>query len=153
MKRTLDRLNAAQVKAAGEGLHPDGGNLYLQVTLATDGKTKRRSWVFRYALDGKQRYMGLGAERDGVGLAEARAAAEAARALLRQDKDPIEARDAEKARARAEIEAQAAAAAAKTTFRQVFKPFFEKRAKSLTNGKHVWQWRATVEKYAAAFMD
>jgi integrase len=153
MPRTTHRLNDKQVVAAGEGLHPDGGNLYLQVTLAADGKTKRRSWILRYTLADRQRYMGLGAERDGVGLAEARAAAEVARALLRKGTDPIEARDAENAKARAEIEAQTAAAAAKTTFRQVFEPYFEKRARTLTNGKHVWQWRATVEKYAAAFLD
>src|SRR5262245_28850428 len=98
MERTFNRLSAAQVKAASVGLHADGGGLYLQVT---DGKSGRcRSWLFRYTLADKQRYMGLGVaavpgQQGGVSLAAARAAAEAARSLLRQRIDPIDARQEE----------------------------------------------------------
>jgi integrase len=153
MPQTTNRLTSATVKAAGIGMHPDGANLYLQVTLSADGKTKRRCWLFRYTHAGRQRYMGLGAERADVGLAEARAAAEAARGLLRQRRDPIAERDAERFRARAEAEALVAAAAAKVTFRQVFECFFETKAKSLSNAKHAAQWRSTLETYAGTIMD
>ena len=66
----------------------DGGGLYLQIAT---GNTK--SWLFRYTLHGKAREMGLGpvAEApDGVPVAKARALASAARALLRDGKDPID---------------------------------------------------------------
>jgi integrase len=151
MTKIINRLTDASVKAAGVGLHPDGDGLYLQVTAGKDGG-KRRSWLFRFRVPGddkRQRYMGLG----GVSLAEAREAAAAARALLRDGQDPIAARDAERARARTETEALAAAAAAKRTFAQVFETFFETKAKSLSNQRHAKQWRSTLATYASAMMD
>lgn len=143
-------------KSAGVGMHADGDGLYLQVTEGKSGIC--RSWLFRYAMAGDQRYMGLGAatfsgEQGRVGLAEARCAAADARALLRQGIDPIVARDAEKTRQQAEAEALAAAAASKKTFRQVFEMFFEAKARGLSNAKHVAQWRTTLATYAAAILD
>jgi hypothetical protein len=48
-------------------MHPDGGGLYLRVTVGNDG-TVNRYWVFRYASrdpsesqHGKDRQLGLGA--------------------------------------------------------------------------------------------
>ena len=58
------------------GNYPDGDNLYLQVS-----DTRTKSWLFRYALIGKERWMGLGSARV-FSLAEARARAAAARKLL-----------------------------------------------------------------------
>ena len=37
-------------------MYPDGGGLYLQVA-----NSNAKSWLFRYAIDGRDRYMGLGA--------------------------------------------------------------------------------------------
>lgn len=68
------------------GLYPDGAGLYLQVTGA-GGK----SWILRYTLRGRSREMGLGSFHL-FGLQEARERAQAARRLLADGIDPIEAR-------------------------------------------------------------
>jgi hypothetical protein len=70
------------------GKYGDGGGLYLQVT-----NRLVRSWIFRYARKGKEHFMGLG-PLHAVDLAQAREAARAARALLAQGLDPIQARAA-----------------------------------------------------------
>ena len=63
-------------------MHCDGAGLWLQVTMGRDG-FRRRSWVLRYRspVTGKDRSMGLGGY-PATGLAEARAAAAAARAVV-----------------------------------------------------------------------
>src|SRR5260370_36464557 len=68
-----------------DGVWPDGRGLYLQV------KNGSRSWLFRFMIHGKGRWMGLGPYPD-VSLAQARKAAEDARSQLRDGVDPIEAR-------------------------------------------------------------
>jgi hypothetical protein len=82
MGRHVDRLSATGLKSKGIGLHHDGRGLYLQV------KNGGKSWVFRYMLNGKSRYMGLG-PYPGVTLAEARREAEGCRKLLGDGTDPI----------------------------------------------------------------
>src|ERR1700730_2178280 len=67
------RLTAMEVgRCATPGLYADGGGLYLQVTIGTDG-SPRKSWLFRFSLHGRARHMGLGAFEQ-VSLADARAA-------------------------------------------------------------------------------
>jgi integrase len=156
MSRTIERLTPPKIQAAGVGWHADGDGLYLQVTAGKD--RKRRNWVFRFRAGGGERYMGLGpaaiaGQQEGVSLEEAREAAALARALLREGKDPIAARDAERARARDDIEAALAAATTKKTFRQVFEAYFETKAKSLSNARHAAQWRSTLATYAGLIMD
>ena len=70
MARTTERLTALHVTwlASKPGFHADGGGLYLKVT---DGGA---SWVFRFMVNGRRRYMGLGPLRV-FGLQEARAKA------------------------------------------------------------------------------
>jgi hypothetical protein len=55
------------------GKYNDGDGLFLHVVTAT-----RRSWVFRYQRNGKERFMGLGGAAE-VSLDDARVAALAAR--------------------------------------------------------------------------
>lgn len=56
MARMIGKLTSLQVdKANAPGLHGDGGGLYLRVT--EDGA---KSWVFRFMLNGRPRWMGLG---------------------------------------------------------------------------------------------
>ena len=75
-KLSAQRARTAKPKAGRRVLViGDGGNLYLQCTLDDDGNV-RRSWVFRYEINGKRREMGLGPLRD-RSLAEARDKAEA----------------------------------------------------------------------------
>jgi integrase len=98
MARQIDRLSSAKVKHARPGLHPDGGGLYLQVTVGKDGNVNK-SWVFRYALRGRERRMGLGSINT-IGLGEAREAAEAARKLVLAGQDPIDERNGAREAAR-----------------------------------------------------
>ena len=54
MARKINRLTdkfCSSVKKPD--LYPDGNNLYLLV-----GKSGSKSWLFRYALDGKEHWMG-----------------------------------------------------------------------------------------------
>jgi hypothetical protein len=113
MARGIHRLTPMKVaKLRRPGLHADGGNLFLQVTVGNDGHV-RRSWLFRFAVSGKQqqsssgrsyqpvRSMGLGS-LDTFGLAEARDMARACRQLVANGKDPIDERNAERGRKLAE---------------------------------------------------
>jgi Arm domain-containing DNA-binding protein len=77
-------------------MHADGGGLYLQVTEGGKPGQFNRSWLFRFRRGGRERQMGLGSLNT-IGLSEARDAAEHCRKLLRQGKDPIELRNAERA--------------------------------------------------------
>jgi lysophospholipase L1-like esterase len=95
--RIRDRLTALTVRQITEpGLHPDGGGLHLQIS-----PSGTKSWILKFQLNGRARAMGLGSLHI-VGLADARAARDAAHRLLRDGIDPIESRKAELHRKRAE---------------------------------------------------
>ena len=79
--RTLNRLSAASVRSAKPGIHADGLGLYLQCTAGANGQINK-SWFYRFARNGRERRMGLGALHD-VSLAEARKLADSARRLHR----------------------------------------------------------------------
>ncbi len=115
-------------------MHPDGGGLYLQV------KGGGRSWLLRYMIDRKARYMGLGPFPD-VSLADARGEAGQCRKLLRDGIDPIEARQ----RSRQEARLQAARS---LTFRDCAELYIEDHKAGWRNAKHATQWGNTLEAYA-----
>lgn len=131
-------LTAVRVKHAkpGEKL-ADGDGLRLDVD-----KNGNASWVFRFKspVTGKERFMGLGPIRD-VGLAEAREAASAARALVRNHVDPIEHRTSERARAKAE-------AAGVITFEAYAKQYIAGKEVGWKNEKHRQQWSNSLRDYA-----
>ena len=136
MARQIGKLKALNVaRKKKPGLYPDGGGLYLQVTAAGS-----RSWIFRYALLGKTRYMGLG-PLHAVGLADARKKAVAARQLRNDGIDPIDNRNAVLARARLE-------AAKSISFMQAAQQYIEAHKAGWRNAKHASQWRSTLETYA-----
>ncbi|NKX44881.1 tyrosine-type recombinase/integrase [Roseicyclus persicicus] len=85
--RALNKLSAAQVKAAAPGKYSDGGGLWLHKR--DDGGAQ---WFLRVTVHGRRREMGLGALRD-VSLKDAREAATEWRAVARQGKDPIKERE------------------------------------------------------------
>ena len=78
-----------------KGMHADGDRLYLQVS-----SHRGKSWIFRWKIEGKTRYSGLGSY-PAVTLKAARAAAVKCNQLLAEGLDPIE----EKKKAKAEKEA------------------------------------------------
>lgn len=105
------RLSAFRVqqliREGKPGHYADGGGLGLYLRVSGPGKA---SWSMRYKVGGTLREMGLG-PASVFGLAEARDRAVAARKLLLDGQDPIQAR--REARAEAEVEAARA-----VTFRQ-----------------------------------
>src|SRR6478672_13895136 len=92
MARALHRLSAAVLRRNKVGLYADGGNLYLQVTEAEGGGDLNRSWLFRFKVGGKDRWMGGGSTHT-VSLAEAREGAREQRKLRLACIDPIAHRD------------------------------------------------------------
>lgn len=110
--------------------------LYCQVSVGKDG-SPRRSFVLRYKFAGRAREMGLGAY-PATSLADARAKAEDARALLRDDSDPL----ADKAQKRATEALKKAEAHA--TFEQaakmLLKHLCQQRADSKFPGRTARQW-------------
>ena len=135
-QRGIHRLKAGFVasKRIADGMYPDGGGLYLQV------KNNGRSWLLRYMLASRQRYMGLGPAAD-ISLREARDLAADARKKIAKGSDPIDERRA--ARDQARIEAASA-----VTFEAATKSFLKFKSAEWTNKKHVAQWEATLATYA-----
>src|SRR5438132_148825 len=103
MARATRRLRNVE-RITSPGMHPDGGGLYLQVT-----PSGARSWVYRYMIGRKERYMGLGP----VARVTLKRARELADECFEQRKngvrigdrtyfDPLEIRDARRAADRLE---------------------------------------------------
>jgi integrase len=131
--RKIDRLTALQVKRLSKpGLYADGGNLLLQVA-----KGGSKSWLFRFARNGRTRDMGLGSIIT-VGLAEARERAKEARRSLLDGKDPIEVRRASRA-----------SAAKVITFDQAADQYIASNRAGWRNPRHGEQWEATIRRFAS----
>ncbi len=140
MGRGVNRLSPARVKSVkAPGMYPDGANLYLRVEHGPLGPTK--SWLFRFVLGGRQRYMGLGPLRD-VPLADARAAALAARQQLREGLDPIEGR-------KARVAENPVASMKVMTFEEAARAYIAAHSAGWRNAKHGAQWITSLATYAA----
>src|SRR5260370_14495868 len=138
--RQTERLSSAKVRHAKAGMHAGGGGLYLQVTAGKAEGQRNKSWLFRFALGGRERQMGLGSLNT-VGLAEARDAAEQCRKLLKEGKDPIEVRDAERA-------AKQVTKAKSVTFDLCALAYMAAHESGWRNAKHRQQWHNTLATYA-----
>jgi integrase len=138
--RTINRLSHRKVETLkAPGMYNDGGGLYLQVTGSDD--TPRKSWLFRYAVAGRERQMGLGPLSD-VPLAEARDRASAAREMRRAGKDPIAEREA--------LRAQASLVAAKSmSFDECATAYIAAHRAGWRNVKHASQWTNTIATYCS----
>lgn len=131
--KVVGRLTQVRVRSAPPGCYLDGGGLYLFVS-----KSLARQWIYRFSWRGRRPEMGLGSFPD-VGLADARAARDAARAVLRSGRNPIEARRAERADARS-----------RPTFGEVADSLIEAKASGWRSEKHAEQWRVTLQGGAVA---
>jgi integrase len=129
----LGKLNARAISRLRKpGMHGDGNGLYLQI-----GGAGARSWIFRYTLHGRERYLGLGSAT-AISLKRARELAVEAQALRAQGIDPIEARKDARTKARL-------AAARSLTFRECAERFVAAHEASWRNAKHRQQWRSTLD--------
>jgi integrase len=135
MVRAIGRLTALKVeKAKKPGMYVDGAGLYLRVT--PEGA---RNWVFRFMIDRKPRWMGLGPLAL-YSLADARARALDARRKRHEGIDPIEARRAKRAQQRLD-------AAKAITFKQCAESYIASHSAGWRNAKHRYQWPATLDAY------
>src|SRR5207244_561933 len=124
---------------AKPGLHADGGGLYLQVRPGVDGL--RRSWVFRYAAGGHERYCGLGALHT-ISLAEAREFGREVRQQRLAGLDPIEQRKTQRV--------TAALWAVKTrTFDEVRDDYFREHRAKWRNPVHARDWLSAMQRYVS----
>jgi integrase len=135
---TSRRVNTAKPKAGRQALLVgDGGGLWLQITRG-EGDHFRRSWTFRFELNGRRREMGLGALHT-FSLAEARIRARELRQLLADGVDPLEAREAAR-------RAKLAEAARSVTFEQAAEQYIRLHAGGWGVDHH-HQWRASLGAY------
>jgi integrase len=148
MPRTIGRLTQKQVanakppKGRPAVLLADGANLYLQCTLGADDSV-RRSWLFRYEMDGKRHELGLGPLHS-RSLREARDRARDLRLLILDGTDPLEARRA----AKRERLAQGAAQAKVVTFKECAEMYLRVHSNKWRNARHAAQWTSTLSSYA-----
>jgi integrase len=135
------RLSPLRLKqlAKTEGLHADGGQLYLAVTRNKNTGALRQSWVFLYVKRGARHMIGGGSMYT-VSLAQAREWAREQRLLLIRGQDPLT--------VKREGEQAAAAAFVKMP------TFDEARDKYLNEHESKWKtrssrhaWEATLTRY------
>lgn len=136
----INRLTGADLRRSKPSLHADGGGLYLQVTAAKDGSANR-SWLFRFALNGRERWMGLGSLHT-VSLAEARERARQCRLLILDGVDPIEARQERRA-------TEAATAARAMSFDECAAAYIAAKRNEWRSQKHAQHWPQSIQKYAS----
>jgi integrase len=125
----LTAKRVARLKAPGR--YRDAHGLYLQVLSATN-----RSWIFRYARDGREHFMGLGPAHT-VSLAQARDKARAARLQLLDGVNPLAARREARAAARA-VQAKA------ITFEEAAEAYIRAHSPGWKNPKHHGQWTQSI---------
>jgi integrase len=130
----LTALAAARVTAVG--MHGDGDGLYLQV-----GSGGAKSWIYRFVLNGRERYLGLGSA-NAIPLKRARELAAEARQLRAEGVDPVEQR-------RSVRVAKRVASAKTVTFDQCSAAYIAAHEAGWRNAKHRYQWRATLRDYAS----
>jgi integrase len=125
--RSEKRLKVKDIDGLPPGLHEDGGGLRLLVE-----PTGSRRWVQRLTIAGKRCHRGLGSYPL-VTLDAARDKSVDFRRAAREGRDLSAEHKLQRAKS--------------MTFRQAFEDYFEVKAKGLSNAKHLWQWRATMETY------
>lgn len=129
----LTNLQATKLKKPG--LYGDGAGLWLKVT-----EHGSRSWIFRFTLEGRERWMGLGSFPD-VSIAEARENATDLRKMVRGGTDPLQAKQ-ERTASNLAVKAKA------VTFDWCTEQYINAHKSGWKNAKHVDQWTNTLAAYA-----
>ena len=130
----LSAKKVERVKAKGRYADGTLPGLYLQVSARG-----AKSWLLRYEIDGRKRWMGLGSASV-FSLKEARERARSARQKISDKIDPLELRRAERVK-------QAQASARALTFREAAQRYFDANARAWSNARHrersTARWRNT----------
>lgn len=132
-------LTVEFIETAGRGMYADGTvkGLYLQV------RGSAKSWLLRFKLNGRERWMGLGSLAD-VSLDEARVAAIAARKLRTGGTDPIEQREKDRAAEKAKAAANKAKA---ITFGEYAATYVAAHRADWSSAKHAEEWADSLERH------
>jgi integrase len=130
----LSAKKVERVKAKGRYGDGEVPGLYLQVS-----ENGAKSWLLRFEIRGKRRWMGLGSAAV-FSLKEARERARLARQKLADGIDPLELRRAERAK-------QALLAAKALSFREAAQRYYEQHESKWTNRKHASQFVNTLAQY------
>jgi integrase len=137
MARAVHRLTAVGInRLKAPGFYSDGGNLNFRIA---DGGS--RSWVFRFAKNGRTRDAGLGPYPE-VSLADARIKAFEWRKLLVAGIDPLDQRNAARA-------SDLVAASKSLTFDDCLTGYAAAHESGWRSVKHAKQWRASLTAYAS----
>jgi integrase len=130
------RLNPLEVaRQVTPGKYPDGDGLYLVVAGA-----KSRNWSYRYWIQGKERWHGLGSLND-VSLKEARVRRDAARQQVRAGVDIVQAKRSAREEAKT-----VAAIVDLPTFKQCAEKYIEENWGKWSK-KHRAQWPSSLQHY------
>jgi len=147
VSRSIHRLNARRVETEKRvGKHADGGGLWLFIK-----KDGSRRWVFAYERNKKCHEMGLGPASD-LGLSKARDLAAAARQLLAEGTDPLEARRAAEAEAAEEARLAELERTGPVLFGTFADDYIDTHEEGWKNPKHRQQWRNTIKTHAIALL-
>lgn len=131
MAKLTNKLSATFVlKSQKNGYHHDGRGLYLRVA-----ENNQKSWFYRYRVDGKNKWHGLGGYPD-VSLLDARTKADECRKLRNNNIDPINNRKSMKI------------AKNIPTFSDCAESYIDIHQHSWKNEKHIQGWRNTLKTYA-----
>jgi integrase len=139
MGHGIYRLSGADLRRAKPGLFGDGNGLWLQVTVAKDGKCRNRSWIFRYTANGRTTEMGLGS-LNVVGLKEAREQAREYCALRLRGIDPLQHRNAQRA-------AVVAANMKSITFEAAAHAYITAHRDEWRSQQHAQEWPRSLAKH------
>ncbi|MDR0672999.1 MAG: integrase arm-type DNA-binding domain-containing protein [Zoogloeaceae bacterium] len=130
----IEKLTTRQLaRISTPGKYGDGGGLYLQVT-----KKLVKSWVFRFALNGVEHYMGLGPFH-AVHIREAREKARKVRTMLTQGVDPLQARETQ----------DPVFLQGNKTFDDCVAEYIESHKAGWKNSKHLAQWKNSLLTYVS----
>jgi hypothetical protein len=130
----LSAKKVERVKAKGRYYDGEVRGLCLQVSARG-----AKSWLLRYEIDGRKRWMGLGSASV-FSLKEARERARLARQKIADKIDPLELRRAERAK-------QAQASARALTFREAAARYYDANASAWSNAKHREAFNTTLAQY------
>jgi integrase len=135
MGRPIHKLSNTRIAKLKDGMHGDGGGLYLRIV------GNGRSWIFRFARDGRSHDLGVGPFPE-VSLTDARARAFEFRQALARGVDPLVQKREQHATARAET-------AKAMTFDECAQAYIRAHDAKWSNAKHRRQWSDTLRVYAS----
>jgi len=145
-----NNLTALKIESlADTGRYADGSGLYLNIS-----KDGTKSWLYRYQLKGKRRWMGLGSyHRKSNTLAMARSKSVEAKALVNRGIDPLDQqRDEDEGKRLSDLKSKRENELQSMTFKVCAEGYIETMKAQWSNAKHIQQWTNTLVTYALPFI-